>query len=49
MAHGKLDRKKEARPWYDKAAAWLKEDPKRQQDEELRGFPAEARALLGLP
>jgi uncharacterized protein HemY len=48
MVHWKLDHKKEARRWYDKAAAWLKEDPKRQKNDELRGFQAEARALLGL-
>jgi len=46
MAHWKLDRKLEARTWYDQAAAWM--DKHAPQREELRRFRAEATKLLGI-
>ena len=46
MANWKLDRKDEAREWYDRAVEWaVKKAPK---DEELRRFKAEAAALMGV-
>lgn len=46
MAHWKLDQKKEARKWYDQAAAWM--DKHAPEREELRRFRAEATELLGI-
>jgi tetratricopeptide (TPR) repeat protein len=46
MAHSRLDNKKEAREWYDRAAAWQQE--KQPRNEELRRFRAEAAALVGV-
>src|SRR5262249_54840690 len=46
MAHHKLDEKKEARQWYDRAVQWMeKHTPK---NEELRRFRKEAEAVLGI-
>jgi hypothetical protein len=46
MTNCKLDRKDEARKWYDRAAGWTEKiAPK---DEELRRFRAEAAALMGI-
>jgi tetratricopeptide (TPR) repeat protein len=46
MVHWRLDRKDEARQWYNKAVAWMeKHQPK---NEELRRFRAEAEELLGI-
>jgi tetratricopeptide (TPR) repeat protein len=44
MAYWRLGKKDEARQWYDKAAQWME---KNKADDELRGFRAEADALLG--
>ena len=44
MAHWKLDDKKKARQWYDKAVKWM--DGNMPEDEELRRFRAEAEALM---
>ena len=44
MAHWRLDKKEEARRWYDKAVASMEKDS--PQNEELRLFRAEAAALL---
>jgi serine/threonine protein kinase/tetratricopeptide (TPR) repeat protein len=46
MASWKLDRKEEAREWYDLAAGWMAE--KKPKEEEIRRFRAEAAALLGI-
>jgi tetratricopeptide (TPR) repeat protein len=43
----KLDRKEEARVWYDKAVHWFHEF--RPDDRELNRFHAEAAAAFGLP
>jgi tetratricopeptide (TPR) repeat protein len=46
MVHWKLNRKDEAREWYDRAVKWSeKKEPK---NEELRRFKAEAATLLGI-
>ncbi|HKB00959.1 MAG TPA: tetratricopeptide repeat protein, partial [Gemmataceae bacterium] len=46
MANWKLDRKDEARKWYDRAVEWTaKKGPK---DDTLRRYRAEAAALLGI-
>jgi eukaryotic-like serine/threonine-protein kinase len=46
MANRKLDRKDEARKWYDRAVEWtVKKGPK---DDTLRRYRAEAAALLGI-
>jgi uncharacterized protein HemY len=39
--------REEAGRWYEKAVAWTEKN--RPHDEELRGFRAEAAALLGMP
>jgi hypothetical protein len=46
MAHWQEGEKDQARQWYDKAVQWTEKS--KSQDEELRGFCAEAAALLGL-
>ena len=46
MAHWQLDRKDEARRWYDKAVEWM--DKNKPEDKELRRFRAEAAELLGI-
>jgi eukaryotic-like serine/threonine-protein kinase len=46
MANWKLDRKDEARKWYDRAVSWI--DKKKPKEEEIRRFRAEAAALLGI-
>jgi hypothetical protein len=47
MACWQLERRDEARQWYDRAIGWMeKYDPKHH---ELRRFRAEAAAVLGLP
>jgi serine/threonine protein kinase/Flp pilus assembly protein TadD len=46
MAHWKLEHQEEARPWYDRAAAWMEKND--SQNEELRRFRAEAEELLGI-
>jgi tetratricopeptide (TPR) repeat protein/tRNA A-37 threonylcarbamoyl transferase component Bud32 len=44
MAHGRLGDREKARQWYDRAVEWM--DKFEPQDEELRRFHAEAKALL---
>ncbi len=44
MAHWKMDDAEQARTWYQKAVQWM--DRYQVRDEELRGFRAEAAALL---
>jgi serine/threonine protein kinase/tetratricopeptide (TPR) repeat protein len=46
MACWKLNDPEQARSWYQKAVRWM--DQYQVKDEELRGFRAEAAALLGL-
>ncbi len=46
MAHWQLSHKDEASMWYGKALGWMEKN--RPDDEELRGFRAEAASLLGL-
>jgi tetratricopeptide (TPR) repeat protein len=46
MAHRRLDKKDEARQWYDKAAEWM--DKNRPKDDDLRRFRQEASELLGV-
>ncbi|HKB06144.1 MAG TPA: protein kinase [Gemmataceae bacterium] len=46
MANWKLERKDEARKWYDRAADWMVK--KKPKEEEIRRFRAEAAALLGI-
>jgi tetratricopeptide (TPR) repeat protein len=46
MAHWQLGEKVKARAWYDRAVAWM--DKNQPQYGELKGFRAEATALLGL-
>jgi eukaryotic-like serine/threonine-protein kinase len=46
MTNCTLDRKDEARKWYDRAAGWM--EKKAPKDEELRRFRAEAAALMGI-
>ena len=46
MATWKLDRKDEAREWYDLAADWMAR--KKPKEEETRRFQAETAALLGI-
>ncbi len=47
MAHWHLDRKQEARRWYDKAVAWM--DEKNPENPYLQRFRKEAAKTLGLP
>jgi tetratricopeptide (TPR) repeat protein len=44
MTHGKLNQRKEAREWYDRAAQWM--DKNARDDEELRRVRSEAEELL---
>jgi hypothetical protein len=46
MAHWQLGEKDKARAWYDRAVAWM--DKNQPQNGELKGFRAEAAALLGV-
>jgi eukaryotic-like serine/threonine-protein kinase len=46
MAHWKLDRKEDARKWYDQAVQRMEKN--KPDDEELRRFRAEAATLLGV-
>jgi WD40 repeat protein/tetratricopeptide (TPR) repeat protein/tRNA A-37 threonylcarbamoyl transferase component Bud32 len=46
MAHRKLDRKAEARRWYDRAVGWMEKN--QSADEELRRFRGQAAAVLGV-
>jgi serine/threonine-protein kinase len=46
MAHAQLGEKEEARRWYARAVQWMEKH--QPQDVELRGFRAEAAALLGV-
>ena len=46
LAHGKLDQKKEARQWYDRAVQWM--DQHQPKNEELHRFRTEAEELLGI-
>src|SRR5262249_35940247 len=49
MANWKLERKDEARKWYDQAAKWaVKKAPKDEEHKELRRFLAEAATLMGI-
>jgi tetratricopeptide (TPR) repeat protein len=45
MAHQRLNRKEEARQWYDRAVQWM--DRHAPKDEELRRFRTEAEEVLG--
>jgi serine/threonine protein kinase len=45
MAHWQRGEKEQARTWYDRSAAWMKE--RSSNDEELLRFRSEAAALLG--
>jgi WD40 repeat protein/serine/threonine protein kinase/tetratricopeptide (TPR) repeat protein len=45
MAHWQLGNKEEARKWHDRAVEWM--DKNQPNNEELRGFRAEAGVLLG--
>jgi tetratricopeptide (TPR) repeat protein len=47
MAHHRRGELREARQWFARAAAWMKENPDRHKNEELRRFQDEAKALLG--
>ena len=46
MAHRQTGQEDQARRWYDKSDRWI--EKQNSQDQELRGFRAEAAALLGL-
>jgi serine/threonine protein kinase len=46
MAHRQLGHPAEARSWYDRAVQWMEQ--RQSKDQELRGFRAEAAALLGV-
>ena len=46
MVNGRLDRKNEARRWYDRAVAWMNE--KAPRDAELLRFRTEAAEVLGV-
>ena len=46
MSYWKLDRKGEARKWYDRAVAWM--DKNQPENEELRRFREEAEELMGV-
>jgi uncharacterized protein HemY len=46
MAHWQLQETDQARAWYEKGVAWM--DKHKSQDAEMKGFRAEAAALLGL-
>jgi len=45
MAHWQLDKKEEARAWYDRAVEW--QEKNQPTTEELGRFRAEAEKLLG--
>jgi tetratricopeptide (TPR) repeat protein len=47
IVHWRLNRRDEARRWYDQAVEWMEQH--RSNDDELRRFRAEAAELLGLP
>jgi eukaryotic-like serine/threonine-protein kinase len=47
MANCKLERKDEARKWYDRAVRWM-EKKKPAKELEVHGFRSEAAALLGI-
>jgi hypothetical protein len=47
MTNWKLDRKDEARKWYDRAVEWIaKHAPSKEL--EIHGFRSEAAALMGI-
>ena len=46
MAHWQMDKKDEARKWFDQGIVWMGKN--RPQDAELRRFRAEASELLGI-
>jgi uncharacterized protein HemY len=46
MAHWELGHEYESRQWYDRAVQWTEKN--QPEDQELRGFRAEAECLLGL-
>ena len=45
MAHWQLNDRETARNWFDRAVAWMEKN--RPDDDELRGFRAEAESLFG--
>ena len=46
MSHRQLGNRDEARKWYDQGVEWMEKNS--PNNEELRGFRAEATELLGI-